>query len=167
MSIIRVLAEDIGSRNTGLAVINYDTEIQGMECLDATHFVSVGVSIPEQLDSLAQFLKSYIDIHKPSIFAYESVVFKGRNAAGNGVGIQQALGVTRLIAYKKGLIEQSYTPKHIKLITTGKSTADKQDIIDKVRLVFPSTVFTKTHNHAADAVAIGLTYLVDKYKIKL
>ncbi len=167
MSIIRVLSEDIGSRNTGLAIIDYNTETQEMQCLDATHFVSKGVSIPEQLDSLAQFLKQYIDTHKPSVFAYESVVFKGRNAAGVGVGIQQALGITRLIAYKKGLTEQSYTPKHIKLVITGKSTADKQDIIDKVRLVFPSTVFTKTHNHAADAVAIGLTYLVDKHKIKL
>ena len=167
MSVIRVLSEDIGSRNTGLAVIDYNIETGKLDCLDATHFVSIGVSIPEQLDSLAQFLKQYIDTHKPSIFAYESVVFKGRAASGVGIGIQQALGITRLIAYKKGLIEQSYTPKHIKLVTTGKSTADKQDIIDKVRTIFPSTVFTKTHNHAADAVAIGLTYIVDKYKVKL
>ena len=167
MSIIRVLSEDIGSRNTGLAIIDYDTETQKMICLDATHFVSKGVPIPEQLDSLAQFLKQYIDTYKPSIFAYESVVFKGRNAAGVGVGIQQALGITRLIAYKKGLQEFSYTPKHIKLVTTGKSTADKQDIINKVSTVFPSTVFKMSHNHAADAVAIGLTYLVDQYKIKL
>lgn len=167
MSILRVLAEDIGSRNTGVAIIDYNTETQTLDCLDATHFVSTGVSIPEQLDSLAQFLDSYITTHKPSVFAYESVVFKGRAASGVGVGIQQALGITRLVAYKKGLTEQSYTPKHIKLTVTGKSTADKDDIIAKVSTIFPSTVFTKTHNHAADAVAIGLTYLVDKYKIKL
>lgn len=167
MSCIQVLAIDGGSRNLGVAIIDYDMETQGLSCLDATHFVSKGVSIPEQLDSLAQFLKQYVGTYNPSIFVYEAMVFKGKFAAGNSVGIQNAMGVIRLIAYKRGLQEFSYSPKHIKLVTTGKSTADKQDIINKVSTIFPSTVFKISHNHAADAVAIGLTYLVDKHKIKL
>lgn len=167
MSIIQVLAIDGGSRNLGVAIINYNTETQAVQCLDATHFVSVGVSIPEQLDSLAQFLKQYIDTYQPSIFVYEAMVFKGRFSAGNAIGIQNAMGVIRLITYKKGLEEYSYSPKHVKLVTTGKATADKHDIINKVSAIFPSTVFKISHNHAADAVAIGLTYLVDQYKIKL
>lgn len=164
---IKVLGLDGGSRNLGVAIIDYDTETQELNCLDASHFVSVGVSIPEQLDSIAQFLKQYIDTYTPTIFSYEAMVFKGRFSAGNAVGIQNAMGVIRLIAHKKGLEEYSYSPKHVKLITTGKATADKHDIITKVSALFPSTVFKISHNHAADAVAIGLTYLVDKYKIKL
>jgi len=167
VAIVQVLGLDGGSRNLGVSIIDYNTEIQTLNCLDATHFVSKGVSIPEQLDSVAQFLKQYIDTYSPSIFSYEAMVFKGKFSAGNGVGIQNAMGVIRLIAYKKGLQEFSYSPKHIKLITTGKSTADKQDIINKVSALFPSTVFKISHNHAADAVAIGLTYLVDQHKIKL
>lgn len=167
MSIIQVLAVDGGSRNLGVAILNYNIATNQLDCLDATHFVSVGVSIPEQLDSVAQFLKQYMDTYNPSIFVYEAMVFKGRFGGGNAVGIQNAMGVIRLIAYKKGLKEYSYSPKHVKLVVTGRSTADKEVIIDRVRVIFPSTVFTKTHNHAADAVAIGLTYLVDKYKIKL
>lgn len=167
MSIIRILAEDIGSRNTGVAIIDYNIEEKSVACLDATHFVSMGVSIPEQLDSLAQFLKSYIDIHKPSIFAYEAVVFKGRAASGVGVGVQQAMGVTRLIAYKKGLVEFPYSPRHIKLATTGNAKADKEQIISVVNRTFPDLQIKKSHNHASDAVAIGLTYLIDQYKIKL
>lgn len=167
MTVIRVCGADQGSRNFGISIIDYDTETQHLNCLDATHFVTKGVSIPEQLDSLAQFLKQYIDTYKPTIYSYESAVFKGRAASGAGIGVQQSIGVTRLIAYKKGLQEFSYMPKQIKLITTGKATADKHDIIAKVSALFPSTVFKISHNHAADAVAIGLTYLVDQYKVKL
>lgn len=164
---IKVLGLDGGSRNLGVAIIDYNTETEELNCLDATHFVSIGVSIPEQLDSVAQFLKTYIDTHTPSIFVYEAMVFKGKFSAGNAIGIQNAMGVIRLIAHKKGLAEYSYSPKHVKLITTGKANADKEAIIAVVNKMFPALQIKKTHNHAADAVAIGLTYLVDRYKIKL
>lgn len=167
MESIRVCGCDTGSRNIGLSIIDYDFTTKTISCIDSTHFVSTGITIPEQLDSLAQFFKQYLELYQPQVFAYEKTVFKGKAASGVGIGVQQATGVVRLIAYKKGCEEHNFTPQQVKMHTTGKATADKKDIFKVISVLFPNTKFWTSHDHATDACGVAISYLKKEHKIKL
>ncbi len=164
MSIIRCISSDPGSRNIAWSLLEYNTETQILNCVDAVYFKSIGVALPPQYDSIAQAFKKYVAESQAQIFVYEKPHFRGKSAI-IGDNIQQVIGLLRVIAYRAGLEEYSYSPKEVKLYTTGNAKADKDIMVARAKQLFPNIDYKQ--DHAADATLIGVTYFIDKYKIKL
>ena len=164
MSIIRVIASDPGSRNIAWSLLEFNTETLALDCINSIYFKSVGKELPPQYNSIAQAFKEYVIESEADIFVYEKPHFCGK-AAMIGDNIQQVIGLLRVIAYRAGLEEFSYSPKEVKLYTTSNAKADKNIMVARAKQLFPNIVYKQ--DHAADATLIGVTYFIDKYKIKL
>jgi Holliday junction resolvasome RuvABC endonuclease subunit len=89
------------------------------------------------------------------VFVYEEPVMKGQV----GAKLNQVIGVMRCLAKKQNLIEKSYTPTEMKKIVTGSGKSEKEDVIAAVQKVFPSRIFSKDENHAADSLGLFLCYI--------
>lgn len=163
MAVIKAISTDPGSRNIAWSLLEYNTETQLLQCIDSVYFKSVGVALPPQYDSIAQAFKKYVAASEAQIFVYEKPHFRGKSAI-IGDNIQQVIGLLRVIAYRAGLEEYSYSPKEVKLYTTGNAKADKDIMVARAKQLFPNIEYKQ--DHAADATLIGVTYFMDKYKIK-
>ena len=174
MSIITVCGIDPSAVHVGIAVVTFDTETKAIECLNATSINDTdGIhnkkyaypALLWQYDRIAQGVKAYIQQYQPMLCGIELPVFKGK-AAYNGGFCLQAVGIIRLVVYKLGLIEHGFSPRELKLLFTGKGTADKKEIIDKLNIMFPLQKYRTTDDHRADATMIALGVLYKEYGVR-
>jgi crossover junction endodeoxyribonuclease RuvC len=117
----------------------------------------------ERLLQIADFLKEIIDQYQPAAMAIEELFF-AKNVK-TAIKVAQVAGVIKLTGRRLGLTIFEYTPLNIKITITGYGRADKKqlEIMVGKLLRLKKTIHP---NHAADAVAVGLTHCFTNRKLK-
>lgn len=153
----RILGVDPGTRAAGYGLI---------ECRDGTgrtpfEYLECGVLRPPVEDSIqariaviAGHLQELIDEFRPSVLALEKA-FYGKNAA-SALKLGQARGAIMLLASQLELPTYEYAPSQIKQAVVGNGRASKEQIQNRVQLLF--RLKRVPASDAADALAIALCH---------
>lgn len=159
---IIVLGLDVGYAKLGYGLVEYkDGKVSPVEYGIIT--TQSNQLFPERLLEINQDLNILVQRQNPTTFAYEVVPPSYKS------GVQlaaQALGVIKLTLAQCGHFEDNYyAPTEMKKTITGKGTADKSHVQDCVEAMLgqPLELNRKTEDDAADAMAIALCHLIQKY----
>lgn len=158
-----VLGIDPGLANLGVGVI--EGNIRRAHCLYSTTITTPSTwPMDQRLLFLHQELEKIIREYKPQAAATEEQIL--RKQADITFKVGQAYGVMALTCAQAGLSLSTYGPMQIKKALVGTGRADKEQVIYMVRAQLGLKHLS--NNHAADALAIALTYLahqgIDKNK---
>lgn len=155
-----VLGIDPGLASTGWAVIKKVSHPQLLAygCLTTKK----SLALPDRLGQIAAELTELIHQQKPAVLAIEEIFF-AKNVK-TAIIVAQVMGVIKMIGQQAGLTVASYTPLNIKTTITGYGRADKDQVETMVGRVLGLKAKIKP-NHAADAVAVGLTHLFTNKKL--
>jgi crossover junction endodeoxyribonuclease RuvC len=148
-----ILGIDPGTASTGYGLIK---KSKALKCLGYNVIHTTPNSNPgERLRKINNELTKVIKKYKPDVLAIENVYFfKNLKTA---IPVSQAKGSILLTAAKKRLPVWECTPLQVKLAITGKGRADKEEVQEKLKKMLKLKEIPKP-NHAADALAIAITY---------
>ncbi len=153
----RILGVDPGTRAAGYGII---------ECRDGGgrapfEYLECGVlrpnadeSVQDRIAIIAGHLQELIAEFRPSVLALEKA-FHGKNAA-SALKLGQARGAIMLLASQLELPTYEYAPAQIKQSVVGNGRASKEQIQNRVRLLF--RLKRVPASDAADALAIALCH---------
>lgn len=152
-----ILGIDPGTANTGYGLIE---KSKTLKCLEYNVIHTAPNSNPgERLRKINNELIRVIRKYKPDVLAIENVYFfKNLKTA---IPVSQAKGSILLTAAKKGLPVWECTPLQAKLAITGKGRADKKDVQKELKKILKLKEVPKP-DHASDALAVAITYLLKK-----
>ena len=152
-----ILGIDPGTANTGYGLIK---KSKTLKCLAYSVIHTTPNSNPgERLRKINNELTKVIRKYKPDVLAIENVYFfKNLKTA---IPVSQAKGSILLTAAKKGLPVWECTPLQVKLAITGKGRADKKDVQKELKKLLKLKEIPKP-DHASDALAIAITYILKK-----
>lgn len=153
---MRILGVDPGTLRVGYAIIEVSGSVRGRTT--AMRYVECGViaaparrPVGERLLAIADDLGAVIDEHAPAQFAIERA-FGGKNVL-SALTLGQARGALMLLAAQRGLNAFEYAPALVKRVVAGHGAATKQQIAERVRLLFE--LRRAPPADAADALAIA------------
>jgi crossover junction endodeoxyribonuclease RuvC len=150
----RVLSWDVGYATGGFSIVDFNDKGQ-LDLLYCENIITKSKGFTDKLVEYSLHFEQLLNKYSPSVFVYEKPIMKGQV----GAKLNQVIGIMRCLAKKRDLIEKSYTPTEMKKIVTGSGKSEKEDVIAAVQKVFPSKVFTKDENHAADSLGLFLCYI--------
>ncbi|UZE93392.1 MAG: crossover junction endodeoxyribonuclease RuvC [Candidatus Nealsonbacteria bacterium] len=150
-----VLGIDPGTANTGYGIVK---KAKTLKCLNYNVIHTVPNSNPgERLRIINNKLSKIIKEYKPDVLAIENVYFfKNLKTA---IPVSQAKGSILLTAAKKKVPVYEFSPLQVKLAITGNGRADKKEVQKKIKKMLKLKEVPKP-SHAADALAIAITYLL-------
>ncbi len=150
-----VLGIDPGTANTGYGLVK---KAKTLKCLNYNVIHTVPNSNPgERLRIINNKLSKIIKEYKPDVLAIENVYFfKNLKTA---IPVSQAKGSILLTAAKKKVPVYEFSPLQVKLAVTGNGRADKKEVQKKIKKMLKLKEVPKP-SHAADALAIAITYLL-------
>jgi crossover junction endodeoxyribonuclease RuvC len=155
---MRILGVDPGTRTVGYGLLDPGPHRPGGL---AFRYVECGVieapttaDLAARLQVVADTLGEIIDEFRPDALALEKA-FTGRNAA-SALKLGQARGAIMLVATQKKLPVFEYTPSRIKRVAVGHGRATKQQIQQRMQLLF--RLRRTPLSDAADALAIALCH---------
>ncbi|XOA42685.1 MAG: crossover junction endodeoxyribonuclease RuvC [Candidatus Nealsonbacteria bacterium] len=150
-----VLGIDPGTANTGYGLVK---KAKTLKCLNYNVIHTVPNSNPgERLRIINNKLSKIIKEYKPDVLAIENVYFfKNLKTA---IPVSQAKGSILLTAAKKKVPVYEFSPLQVKLAITGNGRADKKEVQKKIKKMLKLKEVPKP-SHAADALAIAITYLL-------
>ncbi len=99
-------------------------------------------------------LSALIERYHPDVMAVEELFFS-RNTT-TAIGTAQARGVIILAGAAHSLPVYEYTPMQVKLAVSGYGRADKNQVIQMIRVLLNISKDTKIIDDAADALAIAI-----------
>ena len=150
----RILGIDPGTAATGFGVVDRTgrqlTPVW-YDCLRTTPKEAPEV----RLQRIAQAVRDAIEHLQPDVLAIEHLFFGASAKAALAVG--QARGVCILVAAEAGLAVHEYQPSVVKQAVTGYGRADKQQVMDMVRVQLGMTEIPRP-DHAADALALAICH---------
>ncbi len=152
-----ILGVDPGTASTGYGIVK---KTRSLQCLDYNVIhTSPKVRPEERLRQINNELSRVIRKHQPDVLAIENVYFfKNLKTA---IPVSQAKGSIMLTAAKKRLPVCELTPLQVKLAVTGNGRADKKDVQKTIKRILKLKEIPKP-DHASDALAIAITYLIQK-----
>lgn len=147
-----ILGIDPGLANTGWAVITEDKKLIDWGVIKT----SEKQKDSQRLEIIYDELKKIIIKNKIKVISVESLFF-AKNVS-SAMGVAEAIGVIKLLAQKNDIQVYLYTPLEVKMALVGFGRAEKEQVEIMVRqeLGLEKNI---SPSHAADAVAIGLTYI--------
>ncbi len=150
-----ILGIDPGTANTGYGIVK-KTKI--FKCLGYNVIRTTPNSNPgERLKIINNKLSKVIKKYKPDVLAIENVYFfKNLKTA---LPVSQAKGAILLLAAKKKLPVQEFTPLQVKFAITGNGRADKKELQKEIQKILRLKEIPKP-DHASDALAIAVTYFI-------
>ena len=150
-----ILGIDPGTASTGYGLVK---KSKVLKCLGYNVIRTTPNSNPgERLRKINNELTKVIRKYKPDVLAIENVYFfKNLKTA---IPVSQAKGSILLTAAKKRLPVWECAPLQVKLAITGKGRADKEEVQKRVKKILKLKEIPKP-NHAADALAIAITYVL-------
>ncbi len=78
----------------------------------------------------------------------------------SAIPVAEARGVILLALHRAGILAREYTPQQIKLAVVGTGSADKEQVMQMVRVVLGYPTVPRP-DHAADALAAAITRMND------
>lgn len=150
-----ILGIDPGTANTGYGLIK---KTKDLKCLEYNVIRTTPNSDPgERLRKINNQLSKIIKKYNPDVLAIENVYFfKNLKTA---IPVSQAKGSILLTAAKKRIPVSEFTPLQVKLAVTGNGRAEKKEVQKKIKKILKLKEIPKP-DHAADALAIAITYLL-------
>ena len=113
-------------------------------------------STGDRLAAVYQALEALILAHRPESAGIESLYFT-KNVT-SAIPVAQARGVVLLAFARHGVPAREFTPQQIKQAVVGNGQADKEQVMQMVRVVLGMTSVPRP-DHAADALAAAITRL--------
>lgn len=152
----RVLGIDPGTAATGFGIIDVDDRRRmwpvWYDCLRTTP----SEPMPERLVRIKRAVEDVIENMSPDVMAIEDLFFGASAKAALAVG--QARGVCIASCASLGLPVFEYTNSAVKQAVTGFGRADKQQVMEMVRIQLGMSEVPRP-DHAADALAIAMTHV--------
>ena len=147
-----ILGIDPGLATTGFGVLQKRADT--FDFLDmGTITTPAGMALPERLKIIREDLTSLVKKYNPVIAAVEELFFQ--NNAKTAIHVSHARGVIVEGLWSHGVEVMEFTPLQVKQAVTGFGQADKKQVQDMLKLIFPNIALT-TQDDAADALAIAL-----------
>ena len=150
-----ILGVDPGTASTGYGVIKKTKILKCLEynVIHTTPSLNPGERLRRINNKLCRVIKKY----NPDVLAIENVYFfKNLKTA---IPVSEAKGAVLLTAAKKRLPVWEFTPLQIKLAVTGNGRSDKGVVQKKIKKILKLKEIPKP-NHAADALAVAITYIL-------
>jgi crossover junction endodeoxyribonuclease RuvC len=151
---LRILGIDPGTASTGFGVVDrHGPKLVPVwyDCLRTSPRETPAV----RLVRIARAVRDVIERMQPEAVAIEELFFGANGKAALAVG--QARGVCILAAAEAGIDVFEYTNNAIKQAVTGYGRADKQQVMEMVRVQLGMTEVPRP-DHAADALAAAITH---------
>lgn len=150
----RILGIDPGTASTGFGVVDREgsrlTPVW-YDCLST----SPREQPADRLVRIARAVRQAIEHMQPDAVAIEELFFGANAKAALAVG--QARGVCILACAEAGVAVHEYTNSAIKQAVTGYGRADKQQVMEMVRVQLRMSEVPRP-DHAADALAAAITH---------
>lgn len=153
-SAIRILGIDPGTASTGFGVVDRigsRTLPVWYECLRT----SPKEAAAQRLVRIARATRDVLERLRPDAMAIEELFFGANAKAALAVG--QARGVCIVACAEAGVPVFEYSNNAIKQAVTGYGRADKQQVMEMVRVQLGMSEVPKP-DHAADALAVAMTH---------
>lgn len=151
---IRILGIDPGTASTGFGVVDRDgvrLHPVWYDCLRTKPTEAMA----DRLVRIAVGVRQVVERMQPHAVAIEELFFGANAKAALAVG--QARGVCILACAEAGVPVFEYTNSAIKQAVTGYGRADKQQVMEMVRVQLGMTEVPRP-DHAADALAAAITH---------
>jgi crossover junction endodeoxyribonuclease RuvC len=153
--IMRILGVDPGLTRCGVGIVDLDVNRRAkFVCVEVIRTPSSS-ELPARLYDLEVGLTNLIDDYQPDVVAIERV-FSQHNVR-TAMGTAQASAVAMLVATRKQLPVEMYTPTEVKAAVTGYGRADKTQITAMVTRLLNLPEPPKPAD-AADALALALCH---------
>lgn len=155
----RVLGIDPGYGRMGIAILEKQ---DGKEILLHSECFETSEKLPhpERLSLISNKIKELVEEWQPNILGIETLLFS-KNVK-TALKVAEARGVILSEAAHKHIRIKEFNPNEIKLAVTGYGKADKKQIIQMLRMIFPTLL--KPHGTSKkilddeyDAIAVALT----------
>lgn len=150
-----VIGVDPGLAATGYGIIH--AENGRIFCVDHG-VVRTASSAPtgERLETIYRAIIELVKRHCPDRAGIEGLYFT-RNIT-SAIPVAQARGVVLLAFAQNGVSAEEFTPQQIKQAVVGNGQADKEQVMQMVRVVLGMSSVPRP-DHAADALAAAITRL--------
>jgi len=148
-----VLGIDPGLAATGYGVIS--AEGGRLRWVDHGVFrTASGDSPGTRLAVVYRGICELLELHRPTIAGIESIYFT-KNVT-SAIPVAQARGVVLLALEQYGVPAEEFTPQVIKRAVVGTGQAEKEQVIQMVRIILGLSEAPRP-DHAADALAAAVT----------
>jgi crossover junction endodeoxyribonuclease RuvC len=151
---IRILGIDPGTASTGFGVVDRDGARLSPVWYDCLR-TKPSQSPADRLVRIATGVRQVLERMQPQAVAIEELFFGANGKAALAVG--QARGVCILACAEAGVPVFEYTNNAIKQAVTGYGRADKQQVMEMVRVQLHMSEVPRP-DHAADALAAAITH---------
>ena len=151
---LRILGIDPGTASTGFGVVErHGNQLVPVwyDCLTT----SPREAPADRLLTIARAVREIVERMQPDAMAIEELFFGANAKAALAVG--QARGVCMVACAEAGVPIFEYTNNAIKQAVTGYGRADKQQVMEMVRVQLRMTEVPRP-DHAADALAAAITH---------
>jgi crossover junction endodeoxyribonuclease RuvC len=148
-----VLGIDPGLAATGYGVIS--AEGGRLRWVDHGVFRTASGDAPgTRLAVVYRGICELLELHHPTIAGIESIYFT-KNVT-SAIPVAQARGVVLLALEQYGVPAEEFTPQVIKRAVVGTGQAEKEQVIQMVRIILGLSEAPRP-DHAADALAAAVT----------
>jgi crossover junction endodeoxyribonuclease RuvC len=149
-----ILGIDPGLANTGCGVIRAEKgRVRILSCGVIT--TKPGTPLSKRLMMIFRDIRDLCREYNPDVAAVESIFFAAN--VKTAVAVAQARGVAILATEERGLELEEYSPLQIKQAIVGYGRATKKQVQEMVKVLLKLKEIPKP-DHAADALAVALTY---------
>lgn len=177
---MRILGIDPSLASTGWAILEYDKaylddlEQPNKNLLDTTYkptLIDCGAiktdsknSDSDRIFKLYTRMHKVINFYKPDAISIEDQY--GYLNTRTLKQLSQVRGIYMFLASQYSINMYLYAPSSIKKIATGSGKAKKEEVVNCMNNYFNLELNVKKENDIADAIAIALSYLLNKKKGK-
>jgi len=147
-----IMGIDPGLNNVGWAILKDEDTLVEYGCIEN----KVG-EVFEKLGVIYEEIERLIRKHNVKTLAIEDLFFaKNKKSA---LKVAEAMGAIKVAGVNNGVQVKEYTPLQVKMAVVGYGRADKEQVLSMVSRILDIEEKIRP-DHAADAVAVALTYLM-------
>lgn len=148
-----IIGIDPGLAATGYGIVR--TASGRIACVDYG-VIRTGADLDtgQRLDMVYTAVEALVREHRPDFAGIEGLYFT-RNVT-SAIPVAQARGVVLLALTRNNVPAREFTPQQIKQAVVGNGQADKEQVMQMVRVVLGMSSVPRP-DHAADALAAAIT----------
>lgn len=154
-----ILGIDPGTASTGYGLLKSDFDPSNIpKVIDYGSIkTSPGKEDADRLKKIQEELREIIQKYEPDVASIEALYFF-RNKS-SAISVSQTKGVILLTLHQENVPVYEFSPPEAKLMITGYGKTKKSKVQKKIKKMLKLEKIPRP-NHAADALALGLCYLI-------